>query len=67
MRLSQETLDRLPASVKSPAYDLGAVAVGIVHLGIGAFHRAHQAALTDALLAEDPSWGICGVSLRNPD
>ncbi|WP_208179729.1 mannitol dehydrogenase family protein [Sinorhizobium medicae] len=67
MRLSQETLDRLPASVKSPAYDLGAVAVGIVHLGIGAFHRAHQAALTDALLAEDPSWGICGVSLRSPD
>jgi fructuronate reductase len=43
------------------------VAVGIVHLGIGAFHRAHQAVFTDDVLARDPSWGICGVSLRSPD
>ncbi len=67
MRLSSKTIDRLPGTVKRPDYDLGAVTVGIVHLGIGAFHRAHQAVYTDALLSEDPSWGICGVSLRSPE
>jgi fructuronate reductase len=38
-----------------------------VHLGLGAFARAHLAAYTDKLLAADPSWGIAGVSLRRPD
>src|SRR5690606_8520442 len=37
------------------------------HLGIGAFHRAHMAVYVDDLLAEDPSWGIVGASLRRPD
>ncbi|ASY59483.1 mannitol dehydrogenase family protein [Sinorhizobium sp. CCBAU 05631] len=67
MRLSRMTLDRLPEAVKKPGYDPANISVGIVHLGIGAFHRAHQAAFTDAILAEDPSWGISGVSLRSPD
>ncbi|MCA1443315.1 mannitol dehydrogenase family protein [Ensifer sp. IC4062] len=67
MRLSRQTLDRLPATIKQPEYDPARLAVGIVHLGIGAFHRAHQAVFTDAVLAEDPSWGICGVSLRSPE
>jgi fructuronate reductase len=63
-RLSNATLDRLPLSVQKPAYDRAAIATGIVHLGLGAFHRAHQAAYTDTLLADDPRWGILGVSLR---
>ncbi|MCA1404461.1 mannitol dehydrogenase family protein [Ensifer sp. IC3342] len=67
MRLSRQTLDRLLATVKRPEYDPAGLAVGIVHLGIGAFHRAHQAVFTDAVLTEDPSWGICGVSLRSPE
>ncbi|CAM3779399.1 Polyol:NADP oxidoreductase [Bordetella sputigena] len=42
--------------------------VGIVHLGLGNFHRAHQAVYTeDAMLAAGGDWGICGVSLRRPD
>ena len=40
--------------------------MGVVHLGPGAFHRAHQAPVFDRLLARDPRWGICGVSLRSP-
>ena len=40
--------------------------VGILHLGLGAFHRAHQAVYTDDVLARDPRWGICGVSLKTP-
>ncbi|WP_411036998.1 mannitol dehydrogenase family protein [Shinella sp. BYT-45] len=67
MRLSRQTLPRLPAAVSRPDYDPAAVAVGIVHLGIGAFHRAHQAVFTDAVLSENPGWGICGVSLRSPE
>ena len=68
LRLSDATLDRLPAPVARPAYDRSALATGIVHLGIGAFHRAHMAAYTDAVLADgDRRWGILGASLRSPD
>lgn len=65
-RLSLATLGTLSAAVVRPAYDPRTVAVGIVHLGLGAFHRAHQAVYTDALLASDPHWGILGVSLKTP-
>ena len=63
-RLSLASMASLPASVARPAYDPRSVTIGIVHLGIGAFHRAHQAFYVDALLARDPRWGICGVSLQ---
>ena len=68
MRLSRSSLDRLPAGIARPAYPIDAVGIGIVHLGIGAFHRAHQAIYTDdALATRGGDWGICGVSLRSPD
>ncbi|MEO0381937.1 MAG: mannitol dehydrogenase family protein [Pseudomonadota bacterium] len=63
--LSVATLNQASSSVQTPAYDRNGVTVGIVHLGIGAFHRAHLAAYVDDGLADDPSWGICGVSLRS--
>lgn len=67
MRLADETLDRLPADVARPIYDRAAQHVGIVHFGIGAFHRAHQAWYTDAAMnAGDLDWAITGVSLRSP-
>jgi fructuronate reductase len=62
--LNLAVLSALPATVARPAYDPRAVAVGVFHLGVGAFHRAHQAVYTDDVLAHDPRWGICGVSLR---
>jgi len=58
---------RLSASTARLAYDRGAVTPGIVHLGIGAFFRAHGAVYIDDLLATDPRWGIIGVSMRRPD
>ncbi len=68
MRLSSGTLAQLPPEVARPAYDRAAQAVGIVHLGIGAFHRAHQAWYTDAAMnAGDRDWAIAGVSLRSPE
>jgi fructuronate reductase len=66
--LSFQNLTELPPSIRRPAYDPRPIGVGIVHLGIGAFHRAHQAIYTDdALAREGGDWGICGISLRNPD
>lgn len=67
-RLHDRVLRRLPASVARPGYDRAAVTTGIVHLGIGAFHRAHQAVYTDAVLASgDRRWGTLGASLRNSE
>jgi fructuronate reductase len=65
-RLSLRTLADLPSAVARPAFDPAGVTVGILHLGLGAFHRAHQAVYTDDVLARDPRWGICGVSLKTP-
>ncbi|MFN3458881.1 MAG: mannitol dehydrogenase family protein, partial [Novosphingobium sp.] len=66
MRLSPEALAALPAQVARPLYDRQAQKVGIVHFGIGAFHRAHQAWYTDAAMnAGDTDWAITGVSLRS--
>ena len=66
MRLATETLDRLSPEVARPQYDRAAQAVGIVHFGIGAFHRAHQAWYTDlAINGGDRGWMIAGVSLRS--
>ena len=67
MRLSNATLGSARAGVQRPAYDRTRVTPGIVHLGIGAFHRAHQAVVLDTVLERDPSWGIVGASLRRPD
>lgn len=67
-RLSNATIGSLPADVQRPAYDRGAVRAGVVHMGIGAFHRAHQAVAFDDLLAGgDMRWGVRGASLRSSD
>jgi fructuronate reductase len=66
-RLSRATLDRLAAGVERPSYDRSALEMGVVHIGLGAFHRAHQAPLFDSLAARgDTRWGIVGASLRSP-
>jgi fructuronate reductase len=67
VRLSRETQDRLAPGVQPYGYDREAQASGILHIGIGAFHRAHQAWYTDrAMEAGDRDWAITGVSLRSP-
>ncbi len=67
MFLSPANLARVPREVDRPDYDRSTVGIGIVHFGPGAFHRAHQAWFVDKLLASDPRWGICEVSLRSTD
>lgn len=67
-RLCEESLTQLPASIAAPRYDRHSLRAGIVHLGTGAFHRAHQAWYTErALNQTGGDWGIVGASLRSPD
>lgn len=69
-RLSRATLGALPAGVRRPRFDPAALRAGILHLGCGAFHRAHQAVFTGrAIEAEGEAglrWGIVAASLRRP-
>ncbi len=67
-RLNQSVLEELKESVVStPSYSRERLDIGQMHLGIGAFHRAHQAVYTDHVLNQgDCRWGISAVSLRRP-
>jgi fructuronate reductase len=66
VRLSSASLAQLPESIIRPQYDRALQKAGIVHFGIGAFHRAHQAVYTDDAMNDgDRDWGILGVSLRS--
>lgn len=55
----------LPATIERPGYDRASLRAGILHLGPGAFMRAHLAAHTDMTLAQDTGWGIEVAGLRN--
>ena len=60
--------ESLPASVQQPKYDRRLLKSRIVHIGFGAFHRAHQALMTDRVLNQHGGdWGICEVSLFGRD
>lgn len=68
-RLSSATVDLLAPGVAVPGYDRSSLTPGIVHIGVGNFHRAHQALAIDRLLnaglARD--WAICGVAVLPSD
>lgn len=68
-RLDNTMLAALPPAIARPTYDRAALRPGIVHLGIGAFMRAHLAVATEAAIhaGGDLRWGIVGVSMRKPD
>src|SRR3954464_11875523 len=67
--LSPENLPSFPPEVATPAYDRRAVRVGIVHVGVGGFHRAHEAMYLDRLMNDGKAldWGICGVGVLPGD
>jgi len=68
-RLHLSRLAALPADVAQPRYDRSKLQAGIVHLGVGAFQRAHLAVVNEAALhaTGDLRWGTVGVSLRQAD
>ncbi|MFC4244928.1 mannitol dehydrogenase family protein [Gryllotalpicola reticulitermitis] len=57
------------SGVKQPQYDRSSTTVGIVHFGVGGFHRAHQAMVVDTLMNEGKAldWAICGVGVLPHD
>jgi mannitol 2-dehydrogenase len=65
--LDDQTLARLPEAVSVPGYDRAALTPAIVHIGVGGFHRAHQAVYLDELARSgETGWGLVGVGLRSP-
>ena len=65
--LGPATLGRLPTAVRRPGYDRAALRPGMAHIGVGAFHRCHQAEFTDDMLeARFDRWGVVGINLRPP-
>ncbi|WP_174285662.1 mannitol dehydrogenase family protein [Sphingomonas bacterium] len=70
IRLNRSSLTEIPNSICQPAYDPRAVSAGIVHIGLGGFHRAHMARYVHDLMTVDPDatrWGIVGSGLRQSD
>jgi fructuronate reductase/mannitol 2-dehydrogenase len=64
--LSDRTLSDLPPEISAPTYDRAALRHGIVHIGVGGFHRAHQAVYLDELARRGSSdWGVIGVGLHS--
>jgi mannitol 2-dehydrogenase len=69
MKLSNATLERLPEGVLRPQYDRAQLTAGIVHIGLGNFHRAHQAWYLHRLMqqGEAMDWAIIGAGVRPYD
>jgi mannitol 2-dehydrogenase len=68
LALREENLTRLPEGVDAPGYDRSALRPSVVHIGVGGFHRAHQAVYLDDLARTgETGWGLVGVGLRSPE
>ncbi|MET7463089.1 mannitol dehydrogenase family protein [Nonomuraea sp. NPDC005501] len=67
--LTQDTLASLPGEVAVPSYDRSGLTAGIVHFGVGGFHRAHQAMYLDRLMNDGKArdWAVCGVGVLPGD
>ena len=68
-KLAAQNLDAISASTATPIYDRSALSAGIVHFGVGNFHRAHQAVYLDSLFntGHDHGWAIIGAGLLPSD
>lgn len=65
--LNNALLAGLPPDVQRPSYERAALKPGMAHIGVGAFHRTHQAEYTDDLLHRSfDRWGLVGINIRNP-
>jgi len=69
IKVNEAALSRLPENVRIPKYDRHQISNGIVHIGVGGFHRSHQALYLDDYFHQNPGsdWGICGVGLLDYD
>src|SRR6202451_1422283 len=69
IKLSAGALASLPANIAVPKYRRSDLSAGIVHFGVGNFHRAHQAVYLDDLFnaGRDHDWAVVGAGVRDPD
>src|SRR4051812_24577463 len=69
IELSRNAFNELSQRAAVPSYDPRSLKAGIVHFGVGNFHRAHQAVYLDDLfnLGFDHDWGLIGAGVRPPD
>jgi mannitol 2-dehydrogenase len=69
VKLSLAAVGQLPTGVGKPNYERSDLSAGIVHIGVGNFHRAHQAVYLDDLFnaGADHDWAIVGAGVREPD
>jgi len=69
LKLNNNNLSKLSKKIIKPTYDRSLIRTGILHFGLGNFHRSHQAYYVDQLLDKGIGydWGICGVSLLPQD
>ena len=68
IKVNEASLSRLPENVCIPKYDRHQISNGIVHIGVGGFHRSHQALYLDDYFHQNPGsdWGICSLVLKEP-
>ena len=69
IQLNNKNITSLPSRLDCPTYQRNSVKTGIVHIGVGGFHRSHQAYYIHQLLGDSKysEWGICGVGLKEGD
>ena len=69
IKLNSKNLSLLSGEVPIPSYDRSVIKTGIVHIGVGGFHRAHEAFYTDQVLERQnmKNWGICGIAMLEND
>lgn len=69
IQLNQSNLTQITDRIPAPSYDRKLLKMGMVHIGVGGFHRAHQAFYTHNLMERfyASDWGICGIGLRKGD
>jgi mannitol 2-dehydrogenase len=69
LSLNASNLPNLPDELPAPSYDRTALRTGIVHFGVGGFHRAHEAMYVDRLMSDGKAldWAICGVGVMPAD
>ena len=67
MKLNKTTISKIRTQIPVPSYNRRSLKTGIIQIGVGGFHRSHQAYYIHQLLEKYNDWAICGVGLREAD
>lgn len=68
-QIRKDKLSSVPSHIRRGGYDRSSIRVGLAHIGVGGFHRAHLAVLLDRCLSipGNSDWGICGMNILKQD